>query len=106
MFACHSCERPWGHLKFGASSLMQELSPHSCFSPKPQQDPVHGWRARRDAIQEMPLVPDVLILVTLIWGSQWYEEDESEVAISASALVSFYEQGLRPCSQGGCEHQV
>lgn len=42
----------------------------------------------------------------LIWGSQWYEEDESEVAISAFALVSFYEQGLRPCSQGGCEHQV
>ena len=68
MFACHSCERPWGHLKFGASSLMQELSPHSCFSPKPQQDPVHGWRARRDAIQEMLSVPDVLVLVTFLFG--------------------------------------
>ena len=43
---------------------------------------------------------------SLIWVSRWYEEDDSEVAISASASVSFYEQGVMPCSQGSCEHQV
>lgn len=104
-------EWPWVHAE-GPQRLL-EWPPCSCSGPgpEPQQDLVHTGEQgeihpgstlgpRRPGLSD-----------SLLWGARWQEEDEKEVAISASALaevhealVSFCEKGAMPSSQRGCKH--